>query len=196
MSTIIENGAQGASFKLRIDQSNRARTHAVTESEQLHAIEEGGGYNINSGYVNISANGTLLYIKNNAEDDLVIDTLIIGAGLGVTHSDMPYIEIVQDITGGDLISDATAVEGLLNRNGGSNNILVGDTFKGKSGGTATGGSSSGPFMINTTGRTVFPLNWILRRGNSLTIKITPNISSGSANYYAAAVVYVKEDTTD
>lgn len=195
MSTIITDGT-GKGYKLRVDQSNRVRSHAITESEQLHAIEEGDGYNVNTGLISITGDATLLYIKNNDEADLVIDTIIIGTGQGITHSDSPYAYLHTNITGGDLISDATTVDGLLNRNGGSNNTLIGDTFKGKTGGTATGGNNAGPFQLNTTGRTVVPLNWVLRRGNSLAITTTPNISSGSANYYAAAVVYVKDDTTD
>ena len=89
MSTIITDGT-GKGYKLRVDQSNRVRSHAITESEQLHAIEEGDGYNVNTGLISITGDATLLYIKNNDEADLVIDTIIIGTGQGITHSDSPY----------------------------------------------------------------------------------------------------------
>ena len=195
MSTIINDGT-GKNFSMRVDSSNRARVHAVTESEQLHAIEEGDGYNINTGLISISGDGTLLYLMNSEDRDVVIESVVVAGFKGITFSDDPMLTIIKNPTGGDLITDATAVDMNTNRNFSSNNTFIGLAYKGKTSGTITGGSDIGIFKLNQNGRDAFGLNLLLQRGDSVALKYTGNISSGSANYYAAISMYVKEDTTD
>jgi hypothetical protein len=187
---------KGKGVKVQVDSSNRMRTHAVTESEQLHATEEGNGYNINTGLISITGDATLLYIKNNGTEDLVINAIAIGAFEGITHSDDPYITLVRNPTGGDLISDATAVSMNQNRNFGSSNTLVADVYKGKVSGTLTGGNNIAILQVTPGGRSFFTIDFALPKGSSMGVSLTANVSSGSANYYCAAVCFVKEDTKD
>lgn len=191
----LEDGKGSGKFA-QVDSSNRVRTHAVTEDESLHANEEGNGYNINTGLISVTGDATLLYIKNNEEQDIVIEAIAIGSFEGITHSDDPYITLVRNPTGGDLISDATAVSMNQNRNFGSSNTLVANVYKGKVSGTLTGGNDIAILQATPGGRSFYTINFVLPKGSSMGIKLTANVTTGSANWYCAAICFVKDDTTD
>jgi hypothetical protein len=190
---LVEDG-RGTGYTLRVDKNNRLHSQSVSESEQLHSAEKGDAYNVNTGLISFSANGTLLYIKNDEEKDMVIEAVAIGTFDGITYSDRPYITMVRNPTGGDLISDKSAVSMNQNRNFGSNKALGSTTlaYKGKSGGTLTGGDDIAILESSKGGRDFYTINFILQKGSSMGLKITNNISSGSANIYAAAIVYLKD----
>ena len=191
----IEDGT-GSGKDAQVDDQNRLRTHAVTESESLHASEEGNAYNINTGLISITGDATLLYLKNNETKDFVVEAIALGSFEGITHSDDPYITIVRNPTGGDLISDATAVSMNQNRSFGSSNTLTADVYAGKVGGTLTGGNDIAILQATPGGRSFYTINFVLPKGNSIGIKLTANRTSGTANWYAAIIGFVKDDTTD
>lgn len=193
--SIIEDG-KGAGRSAQVDDQNRLRTHSVTEPEALHSAEEGKAFNINTGLISITADATLLYIKNTEDADLVIEAVALGSFEGITHSDDPYITLVRNPTGGDLISDATAVSMNANRNFGSSRVLSADVYKGKVGGTVTGGDDLAILQATPGGRSFYTIEFIVPKNTSTAVKLTANITSGSANWYCAAIVYVKDDTKD
>jgi hypothetical protein len=188
---ILEDG-RGTGRKVRIDGNNRMHTQTVTEPEGIHSAEVGDAYNINTGDISFSAAGTLLYIKNNEDKDLVVEAIAAGIGNTGTHSDIGNITIVRNPTGGDLISDATAVSMNQNRNFGSNKTLTADAYKGKSAGTITGGNNIIQFYQGANGRLFATINLVIPKGGSIGISYDPNLSSGSVNAYAAAIVYLKD----
>ena len=194
MST-LEDG-KGGGKSAQVDDQNRLRTHSVTESEALHSSEEGKAFNINTGLISITADATLLYIKNTEDADLVIEAVALGSFEGISHSDDPYITLVRNPTGGDLISDATAVSMNQNRNFGSSRTLDASVYKGKVGGTVTGGDDLAILQATPGGRSFYSIDFIVPKNSSMAVKLTANITSGSANWYCAAIVYVKDDTTD
>jgi hypothetical protein len=187
---IFEDGT-GKGYKAKVDANNRLHTQAVTETEALHATEEGDAYNINSGNISLSAAGSLLYIKNNEDKDLVVETVIIGQGTG-TVSDSGEVTITANDTAGDLITDGTAVTYNANRNFGSSKTLTADAYKGKSGGTATGGTDVIFAYAEQSSRVALHINLVLPKGNAISIMLDPKLSSGSVKAYAAAVVYLKD----
>lgn len=184
-------GGTGAGYQAAVSSTNRLLTSGVADSESVFAAEQGDAYNINTGLISMSANGTLLYIKNNEDKDLVVDSIAIGSFEGITHSDDPYITIVRNPTGGDLISDASAVSMNQNRNFGSARTLTADVYKGKSGGTLTGGNNLAILQVNPGTRNFYGINLDLPKGSELGISLTANVTSGSANYYCAAICYLK-----
>ena len=194
MST-IEDG-KGGGRSAQVDDQNRLRTHSVTETEALHSSEEGKAFNINTGLISITGDATLLYIKNTEDADLVIEAIATGSFDGITHSDDPYLTLVRNPTGGDLISDATAVSMNQNRNFGSSRTLSADAYKGKVGGTVTGGNDIAFLQASGGSRGFYTIEFILPSNTSMAIKLTANVSSGSANWYCAAICFVKDDTTD
>ena len=187
----IEDG-KGSGKNAEVDAQNRLQTHAVSEAESLHHAEVGNGYNINTGLISITADATLIYLKNNEDTDFVITSIALGSFEGIIHSDDPYVTLVRNPTGGDLISDATAVSMNQNRNFGSNLTPTIDVYKGKVGGTVTGGNDIAILQATPGGRSFYSIDFVLPRGTSLGVKLTANITSGTANWYCALIGYVKE----
>jgi len=188
----IEDG-KGTGYKGRVDRNNRIHTQSVQESEALHAAELGDGYNINTGDVTFTAAGTLAYFKNDQIEDFVVEALAIGIGTGAV-SEIGTLTLVRNPTGGDLITDATAVDMNANRNFGSNQTLEATTlaYKGKSGGTITGGADIAQFYQGTNGRLFATINFILPKGASLGIRYNPNLSSGNVVAYCAVIGFLKD----
>lgn len=190
---ILEDG-KGTGYKAKIDAVNRLHVQSVSEQEALHSVQLGEAYNINSGNITFSAAGTMLYIKNNEDTDLIIDAVAIGSGTGTT-SDMGEITIVRNPTGGDLISDATAVSMNQNRNFGSSKTLSVLAYKGKSGGTLTGGNDIILLYQSTNSRLFASVILQVPKGSSVGIEYDPKLSSGTIKAYCAAVCYLKPVTS-
>jgi hypothetical protein len=191
---MIINDGTGKGNQAKVDTNNRIHTQAVTESESLHSSEVGDAYNINTGNIALTGDGTLIYLKNNEDKDLVIEAIAFGNnGLGTyTSVANPRYTIVRNPTGGDLISDASAVSMNQNRNFGSNKTLTADTYKGKVSGTLTGGNDIAILEGTTDGRDYFTINFVLPKGSSIGIKYTANLSSGTAGIYAAIICFLKD----
>jgi hypothetical protein len=188
----IDDGA-GKGYSAKVDANNRVHTQSVSESEAIQSAERGDAYNINTGLISITGDATLQYIKNNEDKDLVVEAIAIGSFEGICHTDDPYITLVRNPTGGDLISDGT-VCGVMNqnRNFGSNKTLTADAFKGKVGGTLSGGNDIAILQVNPATRNFYNINFILPKGSSMGIKLTANRTSGTANYYSALIVHLKD----
>lgn len=187
---IIEDG-KGSGTKTRVDGNNRMHVQSIEETEAQHAAEGGDAYNINTGEISFTAAGTCLYLLNNEDKDLVIESVAFGAGAGTT-SDIGEITVERNPTGGDLISDATAVSINQNRNFGSNKSLTATVYKGKSGGTSTGGNDIILFYHGTSSRLYASINMVLPKGSSMAITYDPKLSSGSIKAYAAVICYLKD----
>lgn len=190
---IIDDGS-GNGKSAKVNANKRLHIHAISELNEIYACDKGLAYNINTGLISISANGTLLYFKNNETLDFIVSAIAIGSFEGITHSDDPYITIVRNPTGGDLISDASAVSMNQNRNFGSS-LSLSDSlaYKGKSSGTLTGGDDIAILQVTPGGRSYYSINMILPKGTSMGIKLTANVTTGSANYYAAIIGYLDEE---
>lgn len=192
MAEQILDGTNG-SYRARVGSDNRLQTRSLSESEIIHACEVGNAYTWNTGLITISGNATLAYVKNNSDNNLIITDIAIGSFEGITHSNAPYLTLIKNPTGGDLISDASAVSMNENRNFGSAKTADAYVYKGKTSGTITGGSDVGILEINKTSRSLFTINFLLPKGASLAVKLTTNLSSGSASYYCALIGYFKDD---
>ena len=189
----IEDGT-GEGFQVKVDGNNRIHTQAIVESESLNSAELGLAYNVSSGTIPFTGDGTLLYVKNNENSDIVVEAIALGNDGGGTYTSSlrPSITFVRNPTGGDLITDATAVDFNVNRNFGSTKTLVADTYKGKQGGTLTGGDSLGIFQTSQSGRDYFGINIVIPKGSSLAITATNGLASGTANLYCAAIIFLKD----
>jgi hypothetical protein len=192
----IEDGL-GSGRQAKVDSQRRLSVQAVSEAESVHSTEAGTSYNLNTGLISITADATLMYYKNTGEKDFVIEAIALGSFEGITHSDDPYITIVRNPTGGDLITDATTA-GVLNqnRNFGASDTLSGLFYKGKVGGTLTGGDDIAILQATPGARSFYTINFILTKGDSIGVKLNANVSSGSANWYSAIIGFEKINTKD
>lgn len=185
----------------KVADAQRLLTASVTEQQRQHAVETGSAFNINTGPIALtgSSDSALLYFYNdqspvNGVSDFVITAVAVGIGtLSATVADSALITIVRNPTGGDIISDATAVDAKQNANFGSSEALASTTlvYKGKDGGTMTGGNDYGYFYTNGNSRMFASLDLLLPRGASLGIKIDLN-TTGGGNVYAAIIGHLRD----
>lgn len=193
----IEDG-KGKGFLAQVDERNRLKISGITESESVFAAKLGDAYNINTGYITIGGgvgaiDSSLLYIKNNEDKDFVITALAIGVAPGnaaFTAGEPFFLTLVRNPENGDIVTDETPVDMNENRNFGSSNALVADVYKGKSGGTITGGDDIAILQLVNNGRSFFTIDFFLRKGSSIAVKLTSDISSGSCQIYCAAIGYL------
>jgi hypothetical protein len=183
MEIYIGNPTNGD--KALVTPEGRLRTYSVSETIVENAAEDGNSYNVNTGTINLtSANESgVLYLKNNGINDLHIASIgfLLGNSTGGT-GDLE-VKVYKNSTAGTLISGATDVDILENKNGGSSNTLTVDCYKGAEGSTITDGASwytsllagsARPYVIST-GTIVIP------KGGSVSVSITPQASNTSMN---------------
>jgi len=189
----------GSGQKSRVDRNNQLHVFAVTESEQKQASLKGNEYNINTGEIALTGTNesAVAYFKNDEESDYVITGFAVGIGTrSASITDLAAVRIYKNPTGGDIISDATPVDMKSNTNFGSNKNLKSTTlaYKGKDGGTTTGGDLHA-ILYSGDGRLSAPLSIELPRGSSLSVTIDLN-TSGGANVYCAIIGYVRDQDND
>lgn len=190
----IEDGT-GTGYKAKVNANNAIHTFSVTEDEQKQAATKGNEYNLNTGTIAYTgtSESSMIYFKNDESEDFVITAIAVGLGTrSATITDSANVTIVRNPTGGDVISDATAIDMKSNTNFGSSNTLKSTTlvYKGKDGGTITGGTDHALFYM-TDGRLFATVNIKLTKGSSVAVKIDLN-TSGGANAYCALIGYIKD----
>lgn len=191
----IKNGGRGCDIGAHVDKNERLHTFSITESEQQAAVQAGRAFNLNTGKITLTADAdhAIMYFKNNEDADFVITLVAIGVNSAGTTSDVSEITIVRNPTGGDIISDATAVAMNQNRNFGKTETLEDSlVYKGKSGGTMTGGNDLGLLFTAEGSRLSAGIDLEIPKGSSIGIKLDPNYSSGTVTVYAAIVGYLKD----
>ena len=183
-----------------VDVNNRLFVAGTTENLADHAAQTGDKYNINTGDITLTnaTETSVLYIKNTADDDLVITALIYNLGATTSGTGDVKINVIRNPTAGDIVTNANDVQvgpgASANQNFGSSKTLSGSFFKGATGETAF---TDGAVTISTrsaanTGRIVISLGAVeLPKGSSLGINYTPPTSNSSQICQFAAACYLK-----
>jgi outer membrane protein assembly factor BamB len=194
MSAIsIKDGSTG--YVAEVDSSNRLQTYAVTINENNQANSKGRAYNINTDDITLTdaVETPILYIKNNEDKDLHITALDLWAGTstGGTATLGTKWVVERNPTAGTIISNATAVDIESNRNFGSNNTLLVDSYKGATGNTMTGGTDHLVFRGTLLSRIYVEIDEIIPKGSSIGIHVKPPTSNTSLIVYAAAICHLE-----
>ena len=192
MAEQILDGA-GSGSRATVGADRRLQVRAVSENEIIHNAELGNAFNFNTGLISITADATLMYLKNNSDNNFILETVVVAGYDGLTHTDFPDLTIVRNPTGGDLITDETAINMNQNRNFGSSKTADVNVYKGKVGGTLTGGDNIAILQAAKTGRSTYPLNLLLPKGASIGITFNVTVSGGAANWYCAIIGYFKDE---
>jgi len=185
----------GTGKRAKVDFNNQLHTFSVIETEQQQAAANGNEYNINTGVIALTGTGesAIIYFKNDEDVDYIITAIALGIGTrSATVTDLATLKIIRNPTGGDVITDATEVDMRSNTNFGSSNTLKETTltYKGKDGGTVTGGNDHAIFF-GGDGRLFAGVNIELTKGSSVAATLDLN-TSGGANVYCALIGYTKE----
>lgn len=201
----LKDGANGNVAK--VDTTRRVHTRTVTENETERAAISGieSKININTGDITLTdANKTtLIYVKNNENDDLVITALIymMGNSTGAASSSVNCLwEVLRNPTAGDIITNANAaaiIPGSIasNHNFGSSNTYSIPVYKGA---TSEGVISASDGVVvttrlaNNTGRVVVSIGSIVMpKGSSLAVEYTPPTGNTSQIVQCALAAYVR-----
>tara|TARA_R110000822_G_scaffold51681_2_gene134290 strand:+ start:1017 stop:1604 length:588 start_codon:yes stop_codon:yes gene_type:complete len=189
----IKDGSTG--YVAEVDSSNRLQTYAVTINENNQANTKGRAYNINTGDITLTdaVETPILYIKNNEDKDLHIAALALWAGTstGGTATLGTKWVVERNPTAGTIVSNATAVDIESNRNFGSNNTLLVDSYKGATGNTMTGGTDHLAFRGTLLSRIYVEIDEIIPKGSSIGIHVKPPTSNTSLIVYAAAICHLE-----
>lgn len=178
----------------KVDSANRVHTYATSQSETGNATHNGDAYNINSGFIAYTgtSESSLIYIKNNESRDLIVTAIAFGIGaLSATVTDSALVTVIRNPTGGDVVTDATAVGANANLNFGSSKTLLVDAYAGKDGGTITGGNDVVYFTADGNERVFAPIEMHIPTGSSIGIKVDLN-TSGGGNMYGAVVCHLED----
>lgn len=191
----IQDGT-GKGYLAKVDSDNRLYTKAITSTEQEHESSNGLAYNINTGIITLT-NATktpVLYLKNNEEFDLVIDTVLYMTGASTGGSGNVLVEIVRNPTAGTIVSGASDVEMNVNRNFGSTRSLSVNAYKGATGNTLTDGVKFIESILSTaTQRVAVSVGAvIIPKGSSIAIQITPPTGNTSMATEWAISCYLTE----
>ena len=196
MSITIKDGT-GSGRVAKVTSENRVETASITQADKDHAADLEDKYNINTGDITLTdANETtVLYIKNNETNDLVITALIYNLGATTSGTGDVKIDVIRNPTAGDIVTDAVTSGVIIsNQNFGSSNTLTADVYKGD---TADAVVTDGAVSISTrsasnTGRIVVSLGaLVIPKGSSLAINYTPPTSNTSQITQWAAACFVK-----
>jgi len=127
MEVSIKNGDGGCVAK--VDSQNRLHTQAFTVSSLLESGLEGKAYNLTTGIFEITndTENAMLYIKNDEDDDIIIQGVFIDIGLSTDGSGSGIFTYILNPTTGTLISDANAVSP-VNRRIGDSKLLASTTY--------------------------------------------------------------------
>jgi hypothetical protein len=184
---MIEDGT-GSGKKLKVNRDNRAEVDAVTHTSAQEAAEEGRLYQIGAGIVNLtSANeSAVLFLKNDGENDYEIVNVTISSGLstGGTAGDCLLAKLYVNptsITG----TDAPFV----NNNLGSSKSPEGTFTAGAEASAVVGGSLGGAAFFPVAKFERVNLYWVLPKGSSFAITITPPAGNTSLNVGCFVDIY-------
>jgi hypothetical protein len=187
---------KGTRNGMRVDPNGQAHVFAVTEKEIAQATTVGNGFNINSGNITISGDSALLYLKNDEDTPITVDSLAVGIGTpqGGSFTDTPEVYLVINPTSGTIVSGAADADMVVNRNGGSNKTFKPSTlvYKGADGNTITNGEDFALFYQGS-GRLFADIGGVeIPRGSSLALRIVLPLSAGTVKVYAAYICYLKD----
>lgn len=171
MSVEIIDGS-GKGYRASVDSDLRLSTTAVSESRFDNATKEGCSFNINTEFITVtnSTETPLLYLKNNEENDLIVEAWFIGTDASAgTATRLSLMKVYPNPTGGTIISGGTDVS-IVNRSVGSTDTLDVDC---KSGGDAfTLTTTTTPVLYQTQGsssRAFGTVRLAIKKGSSIAV---------------------------
>lgn len=201
MSSVTIKDGTGSGYISKVSQNNRLLVSATVEDLRDHAAESGNKFNINTGDITLTsaAKTTVLYLKNNEDDPLLVNGIIYLLGNSTGGSGDGKMDVIRNPTAGDIITNAnnvatgTGIESNLNF--GSTKTLTADMYKGATGETVVSGSdgiSISTILSTPSGRNALNVGAItIPRGSSIAIDYTPQTGNTSQTIQVALSVFLK-----
>ena len=195
MADSIHGDSGSGIYEVGVTTSKQLRTFAETTGEETQANLKGNAYNINTGEITLTdaVQTPVLYFKNNEDQDLLITAIAVGLknSTGGAATDLATITVTRNPKAGTIVSGATDVDIISNRNYGSSNTLsLSDAFKGATDITMTGGTDHLLIYQTDLGRAFATIDEVIPKGRSIGIKITPLANNTSLTCYVALICHL------
>jgi hypothetical protein len=178
----IEDGT-GQGLSAKVNEFGQLSTKSVISTLENFGATKGYTFNVNTGTISLtSANASaLLYLKNNGESSVYVSSIGYLIGNSTGGSGDIDVEVLRNPTAGTIVSGATDVDIVANKNFGSSRPLTADVFKGAEGNTFTDGELAYRSLLNSAGKqyTIATGSVILPRGSSIGIRMTPQTGNTS-----------------
>jgi hypothetical protein len=195
MGQEIEDGT-GTGDRAKVKDS-RLYTNSLTLGNFENAVVEGNAYNVNTELLSITTDveHSLLYLKNNSSNDIVLESWFIGTDIGSNGSTYGLLRAYFDPTGGTIISGGTEIIP-VNRKGGDSKLALVDCLKGGEGFTATGTGTAVLYQTQSVGSRVFGnIKLSLEPGKSIVVTYEPN-GAEPISIYAGFQFYVTDNNNN
>ncbi len=189
MTTIIKDGT-GTGLTAKVDGHNRIQTFSTGQTEVTHASKEGNAYTMSSGVINLTSDNesAILYFKSNESSQVAIHEIRVSTGVSNATGDVIRIDYIRPTTG-TLITDAVAVS-VNNLNTASASTLDAVVYSGGEGKTIGGEVASGQDLHHLSQVNVEQAGFIVPKGASLGLTITPPTGNTSMNVQVSVIVYI------
>lgn len=191
METILDGTGKG--YEAKVDSDYRLAVSAVSRDLSSESARIGENYNINTGAITLTTanESAVAYIKNNDDKDYIIKEVIIILGASTGGSGDLEVALIRNPTTGTIISGATDMDIIANRNFGSTRPFNGLAYKGAEGNTITDGSVFSDTTRTSAGTVIsFDADVIeLPKGASIGVNITPQSGNTSMSVKVAFVGY-------
>lgn len=192
---------KGRGNEVAVDNRQRLLVAALIETESNFYTLEGLKFNINTGNITLTsaAKTSVLYLKNNDDRDLYVDSLIYNIGNSTNGAGQFYVDIIRNPTAGDIITNANDVDigttSNANLNFGSSNTLDADIYKGATGETVLSGGGEILKTINKNPADRIIIDpaggFILPKGSTFGINYTPPVGNTTQIVEFAINVHVR-----
>jgi hypothetical protein len=176
----IESGI-GNGRLLAVDDTNRAKVRAVTESTAIEAATEGEQFIITSGSITLTnaSASAVLWFQNEQDYDLIMDRIIFSAGVS-TGGTTNVCTIASKINPTGLTSGASTEAIDINSNFGSTKTLdTSSSEVGAQGATIDGGNNGPAFYFPDKLTSTFETQVVLQKGTGIAFTVTPPTSNTS-----------------
>ena len=175
----------GSGYGAKVDNHFRLYTDAVTQSTVEQAAQNGDSFNVNTGTISLTSDDerALIYLKNNGDEDIVIATIGYLLGNATGGSGDLLATVLRNPTAGTIVSGATAVDIIANKNFGSSATLEADAYKGSSSTTLTDGTVAYYSLLSAAGRSyaISTGDVVIPKGSSIGINFTPATGTTALN---------------
>lgn len=180
----------------RVNNENEVAVRAVTSGIALHRVEEGEGFNINTGLINLgtAVSTAVLYIKNTDINSIVVTsaTVFAGATTGGTLNELTVQQVGNFDASSNIITGGT--DGIaFNRNVGTASRTFNGTIKiGGDGLSFTNGVAAQQTTESFPSTRDFDLTTIIPVGGEVGVSVTPPTGNTSMNFMLSINFHVLE----
>jgi len=182
--------ATGTGNAAKVDSKNRVHVKSVNTTEPQEQTKQGNSFDIDSALINLTSAlaSAVLFIKNNEDVDLVLETLFFNFGPSTGGSGIILIELLRNANQGTIVTAGDAITP-RNRNFGSSSTLEADVEGGAEAKTLTNGERFFDVFEFDSKQFPIPVDISIPKGSSIGIRITPPTGNTSIDVIAGARVF-------